>query len=470
MAFEAVIGLEVHVELSTASKMFCACPVAFGAPPNTHVCPVCLGLPGALPVPNAEAVRRAVRMALALGMTVAPRLKFDRKNYFYPDLPKGYQISQYDEPIGRDGRLEVAGRVIRIRRLHLEEDAGKLLHEGGRTVVDYNRAGVPLIEIVSEPDLRSAQEARLYMEEIRRIAQFLGVSDVRMEEGSLRADVNVSVRPAGSTALGVRTEIKNLNSFRAVERVIEVEVARQEAVLAQGGAVAQETRGFREETGETFVLRRKEEADDYRYFPEPDLPAVPLAPAWVEGERQSLPRLPAEWRAVLAEAGLRAEEAEVLLETPGRVRFWAEAVAAGGDPKAMANWLLGDVARLEADTGRRVEESGLQPAHLVRLNALWQGREITGPAAKSVLERSFRTGADPDAIVAAEGLRVMRDEGQLTAVIEAVLAEHPQPVADVRAGKDKAVFFLVGQVMRRTGGRADPNEVAARLRQRILGA
>jgi aspartyl-tRNA(Asn)/glutamyl-tRNA(Gln) amidotransferase subunit B len=467
--YETVVGLEVHVELDTATKMFCGCPVAFGAPANTHICPVCVGLPGALPRPNAEAVRRAVRMALALGMRIAPRLKFDRKNYFYPDLPKGYQISQYDEPLGTGGALTVAQRTVRIRRLHLEEDAGKLIHLGEEAAVDFNRAGVPLIEIVSEPDLGSAEEARLYMEEIRRIAQFLGVSDVRMEEGSLRADVNVSLRPRGSPHLGTRSEVKNLNSFRAVERAIEAEVARQTEVLRRGGVVAQETRGLDEATGETFLLRRKEEAEDYRYFPEPDLPAWPISPDFVAEVAAAMPRLPAEWRRRMAEAGLRPQDVPLLLEEPARARFWEEAVLLGADPQDVANWLTVEVARLEGEGGVRLAESRLKPVHLVRLLELWRTGEISGPAAKDVLAVAFRAGEDPLAVVEARGLRRIRDEGELEAVVEAVLAENPQPVADVRQGKDKAVAFLVGQVMRKTSGRADPRDVGERIRRRILG-
>jgi len=461
---EAVIGLEIHVELETRTKMFCGCANVFGAPPNTHVCPVCMALPGALPLPNAEAVRGAISLALALGAEVAPELTFDRKNYFYPDLPKGYQISQSRQPLALGGRVKVGEREVRIHHLHLEEDAGKLLHLGGRAGVDFNRAGVPLVEIVSEPDLHSAEEARAYMEEVRRIVQHVGISEVRMEEGRMRADVNVSVR-GSERSFGARAEIKNMNSFRAVERAVRYEIQRQMAEVAAGGGVRQETRGFNDETGETYLQRLKEEADDYRYFPEPDLPPVALTDEVIGEIRASLPPLPDERRRAFAGMGIACDDIALLLDERSRGDLLAAAVEAGGEARAMANWILGDVIRIERESATALASSGLTAGRLVALQALLEKGEISGPAAKKVLEMVYRTGEEPQEIVRREGLATLAED-ELGQEIAAVFDANPKAVADLAGGNEKTLFFLVGQLVRRTGGRADPKRAAAMIRER----
>jgi len=460
----ATIGLEIHVELETKTKMFCSCKNEAGGEANTHTCPVCLGLPGTLPRPNGEAVRRAVRLALALGMEIAPLLQFDRKNFFYPDLPKGYQITQKEAPIGVGGALSVGERSIRLHHLHLEEDAGKLLHLGGRAGVDFNRAGVPLVEIVSEPDLRSAEEARAYMEEMRRLIRHLGISEVRMEEGRMRADVNVSV--ATEPGVGTRSEIKNMNSFRAVERAIDYEISRQAAEIEAGRAVLQETRGFDDQTGETFVQRRKEEAEDYRYFPEPDILPTPLERAWIEEEKRSLPPTPAFWRRRMAEEGLKGEEMALLLDSPRRTGLYTEARAQGGDARKITNWILGDVLRLEGETSTPLEASRLSSTHLVDLVRALDAGTITGPAAKKVLERLYISGESVADVIEAEKLGAMSDGDALVEAVDQVLKANPKAAMDLRGGAEKAVTFLVGQLMRQTKGRADPKRSADLIRER----
>lgn len=464
--YEPVIGLEIHVELSTNTKMFCGCENRFGASPNTLICPVCLGLPGALPLPNAKAVTSAVKLGLALGMTIAPRLSFDRKNYFYPDLPKGYQISQKEDLLAQGGHLKVGEREIRIHHLHLEEDAGKLLHYGGEAGVDLNRAGVPLVEIVSEPDLRSAEEARAYMEEMRRVIQHLGISEVRMEEGNLRADVNVSLRRIGDVRLGTRAEVKNMNSFRAVERAILYEILRQTAELEAGRPIIQETRGFHDASGETYSQRRKEEADDYRYFPEPDLLPVPLKADWVKEVGASLPPLPETLRAQFASMGLGPDERELLVETPKRAHLLLEAVAQGAPTKQASNWILGDILRVERESGISLEKTPFTASHLVALLDLVQKSEITGPAAKTVLETVYRTGEAPADVVKRDNLGAVSDASGLDPEIEAVFSAHPKAVEELAMGSEKPLFFLVGQLMRRTAGRADPKVAAEMMREK----
>jgi aspartyl-tRNA(Asn)/glutamyl-tRNA(Gln) amidotransferase subunit B len=470
--YEYVIGLEVHIELRTRTKMFCACPVTFGAPPNTAVCPVCLGLPGALPRPNAEAVRYGIRLGLALGGTVRSRGKFDRKNYFYPDLPKGYQISQYDEPLVEGGEIVVAAadggeRRVRIVRAHLEEDAGKLLHGDGEARVDLNRAGVPLIEVVSAPDLRDPQEARAYVAELRAIAEALAISDVRMEEGSLRVDANVSVRPRGSEAYGQRVEVKNLNSLRSLERAVAFEGARQVERLRAGEAVAGETRGWDEVRSVTYAMRLKEGEDDYRYFPDPDLPPLVLADGAIEAERAALPELPAGRRRRYEAVGLRPEDAALLAGRLAAARFFDEAVAAGGAPREVAAWILGEGARIENEGGPSLAEGGLRPRELVRLIERLGRGDIARTAAKALFERLVREGGEVDARIAAEGLAVVDDPAALSAAVERALAANAKAAADVRAGKDKAIGALVGAVMRELRGRARAPEVEAMLRERL---
>ncbi|MBX5477029.1 MAG: Asp-tRNA(Asn)/Glu-tRNA(Gln) amidotransferase subunit GatB [Clostridia bacterium] len=460
--FETVIGLEVHVELSTESKMFCACRVTFGDPPNTHVCPVCLGLPGALPVPNRRAVEYAVRAALALHCEIAPVTKFDRKNYHYPDLPKGYQISQFDRPLGTNGYLDVplpggGTRRVRIRRLHLEEDAGKSLHDPRLgTLVDLNRAGVPLIEIVSEPDLRSPEEARAYLQELRNVMLYTGVSDVRMEEGSLRCDANISIRPVGSDAFGTLVEVKNMNSFRAVKQALEYEAERQRAVVLSGERVVRETRHWNERAGQTTPSRSKEEAHDYRYFPEPDLVPLRLDADWVEQIRRSLPELPAERRARYERLGLSAYDASVLVDQRPLADFFDACLDRGADAKQAANWVMVELQGYLNETGETLADTRMTPEGLVALLRLIEEGTITGKIAKEIFPELVRTGGDPRSIVEARGLVQIADREALYAVVKEVLAQNPAAVEDYRKGKTNAVGFLVGQVMKATRGRANP--------------
>lgn len=462
-AFEMVVGLEVHIELSTRTKMFCSCENAFGMPPNTNVCPVCLGLPGALPVPNGAAVESALRLALALGCEIASRSKFDRKNYFYPDLPKGYQISQLDEPLGRSGAVLLPSGVrVRVSRLQLEEDAGKLQHEAGKAVVDFNRAGVPLVEIVSDPDIRSAQDARAYWEEIRRIALYLGVTDARMEEGSVRADANISLRPAGSEELNPRVEIKNMNSFRHLERALAYEFERQEKVYRDGGRVVQETRGWDDPRGVTFSQRSKEEAQDYRYFPEPDLLPFGIDAEWLEGLRDSLPVLPSVRRSALMALSLSEEQVRLIAEERVRADYFDSACAAGAPAGEVAKWLTGELLRLENDGRFAFGNPRVAPGELSALIAMVQAGRVTQSGAKTALEALAEQGGTAEEVLASLGLAQIDDREAILAEVRAVIAAEQKAVQDLRDGKEKAIGFLVGQVMRRTRGRV-PAELAAKL-------
>ncbi|MCR4420241.1 MAG: Asp-tRNA(Asn)/Glu-tRNA(Gln) amidotransferase subunit GatB [Clostridia bacterium] len=478
--YEAVIGLEVHVELKTASKAFCSCSTAFGAEPNTQVCPVCLGLPGVLPVINRRMVDYALKVALALNCSIAPRCKFDRKNYYYPDLPKNYQISQYDLPLAAGGYLEIEvdgqARRIGITRVHMEEDAGKLIHQGealgpgAYSLVDLNRTGVPLLEIVSEPDLRSPEEAYAYLTALKAVLQYLDVSDCKMEEGSLRCDANVSVRPRGSTAFGTKTELKNMNSFRALQRALAYEIGRQIEVLLHGGEVDQETRMWDEARGVTVTMRGKEEAHDYRYFPDPDLVPLEIDPAWIERVRAELPELPAERRRRFAEQyGLPAYDAGVLTATRAMADYFEACVALYPQAKTVSNWLMGDFSRLLNASGLEVEQAPIRPEGLVELLKLIDEGTISGKIAKTVFEEMFATGRPARAIVEEKGLVQISDEAALAAIVDRVLAEHPGPAADFRAGKEKALGFLVGQVMKATRGQANPALVNRLLRERLQG-
>jgi aspartyl-tRNA(Asn)/glutamyl-tRNA(Gln) amidotransferase subunit B len=478
--YESVIGLECHVELSTETKMFCGCRNEFGAPPNTNVCPVCLGLPGSLPVPNEKAIEYIVRIGLALGCEVAPDSLFHRKNYFYPDMPKNFQISQYDLPICVRGQLEITvdgdRRPIGITRVHMEEDTGKTTHAGrsGRigqadyALVDYNRAGVPLVEVVSEPDLRSPEEARAYFLELRATLESLGVSDVRMEEGSLRCDANISTRRSGETALGTKVEIKNLNSVRSLERALRYEEQRQRAALEGGEAIVQETRHFEEERGTTHTLRSKEEAFDYRYFPEPDLP--PLAPeaAWVQEIRGALPELPGTRRERYASAlGLKAEQARILTASLETARFFEETVELGADAGAVANWVTQDLAGLLNRARVELPDTKITPQHVADLVRLVDEGTISATGAKQVLEEAVETGEAAVDIVERRGLRQVTDTSALEAWVDEAIAENPGPVEQFRAGKDAALNAVLGQVMKKSGNSANPKVVRDLLLQRL---
>jgi aspartyl-tRNA(Asn)/glutamyl-tRNA(Gln) amidotransferase subunit B len=472
-AWEPVIGLEIHAQLLTATKIFCGCSTAFGAPPNTNVCPVCLGLPGALPVLNRRAVEFAIKAALALHCTIHESSIFARKNYFYPDLPKGYQISQYDRPLATAGWIDVATTRVGLTRIHLEEDAGKSLHHGfpdsdRATYIDFNRSGVPLIEIVTEPDLRSAADAAACFSRLREMLVTLGVNDGNMEEGSLRCDANVSVRPAGQPTFGTKAEVKNVNSFRYLQKALEFEIARQIDVIARGGRVRQETRLWNSETGETASMRSKEEAHDYRYFPEPDLPPVFVSEAWIDGIRASLPELPDARKQRFQDAyGLGDYDADVLVRLmPGAAAYFETVVAAGAPPKAASNWIQGELRRLMKAHGfESVAEVPVAASALAELIIAADRGVVSSSAAKEVLERMWTTGRSAGAVIDELGLAQIGDEEALSAMAQQVIADHPDAVAQFRAGKTATFGFLVGQVMKASHGKADPKRVSELLRR-----
>ncbi len=475
VAYETVIGLEVHVQLSTATKMFCGCTVAFGAPPNSLTCPVCLGLPGSLPVLNRRAVELGIRTALALGCRIHPQSQFHRKNYYYPDLPKNYQISQYEygghPPLATGGTLtfEAGGPrgQVGIRRVHLEEDTGKLIHVPGHSLVDYNRSGTPLMEIVTEPDIRSAEEARLFLSRLRAVLQYAEVTSGRLEEGTFRCDANLSLRRPGGPH-GTRTEIKNMNSLRAVERALRSEDARQREMLARGERVVQQTRHWDEQREITFSSREKEEAQDYRYFPEPDLVPLEVDAGWVERIRADLPELPeARRRRYMAAFSLPEHDAGLLTATRAMAEFFEETVKRFPQPKTVSNWLVGDVAAYLNAAGLEVEEIPVQPESLAEMLELVNAGTLSGRSAKEVLDEMLRTGRSAGEIVRDRGLVQISDEAMLAQLVQEVITENPGPVQDVRAGKDRAVAFLVGQVMKKTRGRANPEIVNRLLRKRI---
>jgi len=468
MEYEAVIGLEIHAQLNTRTKMFCPCPVTFGQEPNSRVCPVCLGMPGSLPVPNRRAVEMGIRVALATHCRIAPRCCFARKNYFYPDLPKGYQISQYDEPLATDGWLEVNGRRIGIIRMHLEEDAGKLLHGPEGSLVDFNRTGVPLLEIVTAPDLRTPQEASDFLQELRAVLQYLEVCDGDMEKGNLRCDANVSVRPRGSTQLGTKVELKNLNSFRFLRQALQYEIDRQVEALRSGEPLAQETRLWDPARGMSLPMRTKEEAHDYRYFPDPDLVPLRLEASLVERLRASLPELPQQRRErFMTQYGLPAYDARVLTSSKALADWFERCVASYPKAKAVSNWVMSEVLRLVDPEG--VEGLRVRPEQLAALLRLVDRGTISNKIAKEVLEEMARTGQDPDRIVQQRGLSQISDPDRLRAIAEAVLRDHPQQVEQYRAGKQKLLGFFVGQVMKRTGGRAHPQLTGQILRELLEG-
>ncbi|MCX5757143.1 MAG: Asp-tRNA(Asn)/Glu-tRNA(Gln) amidotransferase subunit GatB [Candidatus Hydrogenedentes bacterium] len=477
MPYEVVIGLEVHVELNTKSKVFCGCSTHFDAPSNTNVCPVCLGMPGVLPVMNRAVVESAVAVGLALDSTVSKWSKMDRKNYFYPDLAKNYQVSQYDLPLCHGGSIEIevdgVKKTIGITRVHIEEDTARNVHTIGgessgpaQSGVDFNRSGVPLLEIVSEPDIRSAQEAYAYLAALKQILQYLDVSDCNMEEGSLRAEANISIRPLGETKFGVKTEVKNVASFSGTQKAIEFEVARQREILDGGGTVVQETRGWDAVRGITVSQRSKESAHDYRYFPEPDLVPIALDSAFVERIRASMPELPqARYARFKEQYGLNAYDAAVLTSTKAMADYFEATVRAGAPAKQAANWIMGDLQALLAESKSDLAACKVSAADLAAMIALIEHGTISGKIAKDLLPAMFETGKAPKKLVEEKGLVQISDTGAIEAAVRDVIAANPGPVADFRAGKKQAMGFLVGQVMKATQGKANPklvNEILTR--------
>ncbi len=475
-AYEAIIGMEVHIELQTQSKMFCGCEADFfGVPPNTNTCPVCLGMPGTLPVINEQAVAYTVMTGLALNCTVHPRSVFARKNYFYPDLPKGYQISQYEYPLCTDGQLhiEVDGQTRRIGiiRVHLEEDTGKSTHVDGSSLVDLNRAGVPLMEIVSEADIRSAEEAFAYVSKLRQIVRYLGVSSGDMEKGAMRCEVNLSLKPVGAAQWGTKVEIKNLNSFRSVRNAIAYEIDRQTKMLEAGGEIEQVTMGWDENRNITVLQRSKEYAHDYRYFPEPDLPPLNLGESWIDAVKARLVELPeAKVERYVQAWGLAKQDALVLAESREWAEYFEAVVVAGAgkvSPQSIANWITGEAFRLANETGVTVEQIKIQAAELVRLIEMVENNTINRLAGKEVIAEMWAQGGKPEAIVEARGLKQISSADALGEIVAQVIVENPEPVEQFRAGKEQVIKFLIGQVMRQTKGKANPKMAEQLLRERL---
>jgi len=463
MDYELVIGLEVHAELSTKSKIYCSCTTEFGGEENTHCCPICTGMPGVLPVLNKKVVEYAVKAGLATNCEIARFSKQDRKNYFYPDLPKAYQFSQYDLPLCKNGYIDIevngVQKRIGLTRIHIEEDAGKLIHDewDRGTLVDYNRCGVPLIEIVSEPDIRSAEEAKAYLEQLKAILEYIGVSDCKMQEGSLRADVNLSIRPVGQKEFGTRTEMKNLNSFKAIIRAIEGEFKRQKTELEYGGVIVQETRRWDDNKGVSVAMRSKEEAHDYRYFPEPDLVPIVLDDSYIEEIRASLPELPeARKKRYVEEFGLPEYDSAILTSSKYYADFFEEAVKMCDNAKAVSNWIMGDLMRILKEKEMEPSDIPFPAEYLAKLVKLIDAGKISGTIAKKVFDKMFQTQKDPEVIVKEEGLEVVNDEGALVGIVKKVLEANPQSVADYKGGKEKAFGFLVGQCMKESKGKGNP--------------
>ena len=478
--YEPVIGMEVHVELQTNSKMFCGCKVDFGGDPNTRCCPVCLGLPGSLPVVNERAIELMTKTAVALHCSVAPQSIFHRKNYYYPDLPKNYQVSQYDNPLGVNGYVEIfAGgknKKIAVRRVHMEEDTGKLLHvEGGRSLVDYNRSGVPLMEIVTMnppppgfDQIESADEAREYLQRLRQILVYLDVSDCKMEEGSLRCEPNISIKPKGQVEFGTKTEIKNLNSFRAVYLGVEYELKRQEKVLREGGKIVQETRRWDDSRGVTASMRSKEFEQEYRYFPEPDLVPMQFSDEWIEKLRADLPELPMEKILRFVDKyALPQADAEVLTDSPELADFYDSAAKCSKDPKEVANWITGEFLKLINSSGTSIADTKITPVHICSMLDMIDAGTINRNIAKTVFEEMFNTGKLPDQIVKEKGLEQVTDTGEIEAAVDAVIANSPKEVERYKGGEEKLIGFFVGQVMKETKGKANPGVVNKLIKEKL---
>jgi len=474
MEFEPVIGLEVHARIATKTKMFCRCDNAiFDAKPNTHVCEICMGFPGVLPLTNEEAVKKGIKAALALGCEIKEFSKFDRKSYFYPDLPKGFQISQYDRPISEHGKITItlkdgSTKVIRVMRLHLEDDAGKLTHVGDGTLVDYNRAGTPLMEIVSEADMNSVEEASAYARQIQRIVRYVGASDADMEKGMMRFDINVSLRPKGQTKFGTRTECKNLNSFRSLEKALGYEIVRQTKVLSEGGTVIQETLGWDDERGTTISQRSKEEAADYRYFPEPDIPPLVITKAMVEELRKEIPELPeAKAARYQSELGLPVTDSRQLAESMELSDYFEKAFKISKSPKKTANWVLVELMALLNAKNSAISDCKLSPENLGKMVSMIEEGAITGKIAKEIFPEVFECNMDPARLIEKKGIKVMGDSGELEKVCAEIVAKNPQSIADFKAGKERALGALVGQVMAATKGSANPKMVNEILRKKM---
>lgn len=477
MKYETVIGLEVHVQIKTRTKIFCSCSTEFGKPPNSNTCPICLGMPGVLPVLNKRFLDSAMKACLATHCTIEPMNRFSRKNYFYPDLPKGYQISQFELPLGTKGFINInvdgTRKRIGLTRIHMEEDAGKLIHgenlgSPGKSYVDFNRTGVPLCEVVSEPDLRSPEEARAYLTELKAILEYTEVSDCNMEEGSLRCDANVSIRPVGQKEFGTRTELKNLNSFKFVQKALEYEVERQTRILDQGETVKQETRLYDSDRGETFSMRSKEEAHDYRYFPDPDLVPIVIDDAWIEEIRKTIPELPEQKRErFVSSYGIPEYDAGVLTSSKPLADYFEQCAAQFPQPKIISNWIMGDLLRELKKDSRGIEECPVSPSALVDLLKLIDSGTISGNIAKGVFEEMYQTQKPADRIVEEKGLKQITDSSAIEKIVDEVIQANPSQVEEFKGGKDKVLGFLVGQIMKASKGKANPGMVNKLLKERI---